>query len=68
VTYTIRVCYDDQGQAPPPGGLPEWSFVWYDTEHEAEEAARDLLKRTEADRAEIRDGHGTIVREVHRPV
>ena len=65
--YTIRICYD-QGPAPPPGGHPEWNFVWYHTEHEAEEAARDLLKRTDADRVEIRDGHETVVREVHRPV
>ena len=65
--YTIRVCYD-QGQAPPPGGHPEWSFAWYATEDEAEEAARDSLKQTDADRVEIRDGHKTVVREVKRPV
>jgi hypothetical protein len=67
VPYTIRVCYD-QGQAPQPGGHPEWSFAWYPTEHEAEGAARDLLKRTDADRVEIRHGQDTVVREVHRPV
>ncbi len=59
--YTIRVCYD-QGEAPPPGGHPEWSFAWYPTEHEAEEAARDLLKRTNADRVEIREGSRKFAR------
>lgn len=63
--YTIRVCYD-QGQVPAPGGRPGWSFAWYQTEHEAEKAARELLKRTNADRVEIRDGQETVVREVHR--
>jgi glutamine amidotransferase-like uncharacterized protein len=66
VPYTIRVCYD-QGQVPSPGSHPEWTFVWYQTEHEAEEAARELLKRTNADRVEIRDGQETVVREVNRP-
>ena len=65
--YTIRVCYD-QGEAPPPGGHSEWTFAGYATEDEAEEAARDLLKRTDADRVEIRHGLETVVREVHRPV
>jgi hypothetical protein len=67
VPYTIRVCYD-QGEAPPPGGHTEWGFVWHQTEHEAEEAARDLLKQTDADHVEIRHGHETVVREVKRPV
>jgi hypothetical protein len=67
VPYTIRVCYD-QGEAPPPGNQPEWAFGLYATEDEAEEAARDLLKRTDADRVEIRHGQGTVVREVKRPI
>jgi hypothetical protein len=65
VPYTIRVCYD---QGPPPGGHHEWGFVWYPIEHEAEEAARDLLQRTSADRVDTRHGQGTVVREVHRSV
>ncbi len=65
--YTIRVCYD-QGQVSPPGGHPEWSFIWYLTEPDAEEAARELLKRTNADRVEIRYGQERVVREVHRPL
>ncbi len=67
MSYTIRVCYD-QGQAPPPGGHSEWNFASYPTEREAEEAARELLKRTDADRVEIRHGQETVVREVQRPV
>jgi hypothetical protein len=67
VPYTIRVCYD-QGEAPPPGGHPEWRFAWYATEEEAERAAFDSLKQTDADRVEIRDGQVTVVREVQRPV
>jgi hypothetical protein len=67
VPYTIRILYD-QGPAPPPGNQPEWGFGLYATEDEAEEAARDLLERTNADRVEIRDGQGTVVREVQRPV
>ncbi len=65
--YTIPILYD-QGEAPPPGGHPEWSFAWYATEDEAEEAARDLLKRTDAERVEIRHGQETVVREVKRPI
>ena len=65
--YTVRVLYD-QGQAPPPGGHTEWGYAWYLSEHDAEEAARDLLKRTNADRVEIRHGPETVVREIHRPI
>jgi hypothetical protein len=67
VPYTIRVLYD-QGQAPPPGGHPEWNFGWYATEDEAPRTAFDSLKQTDADRVEIRDGQETGVREVKRPV
>jgi hypothetical protein len=67
VPYTIRICYD-QGQAPPPGGQPEWTFAWYKTEDEAERAALDSLNQTDADRVEIRDGQETVVREVRRQV
>jgi hypothetical protein len=67
VPYTIRVLYD-QGPAPPPGGPPEWTFGWYATEDEAQRAALDSLKQTNADRVEIRDGHETVVREARRPV
>jgi hypothetical protein len=67
VPYTIRVCYD-QGEAPPPGNQPEWGFGWYQTEHEAQRAAFDSLKQTDADRVEIRYGQETVVREVKRPV
>ncbi len=66
VPYTIRICYD-QGEEPPPGNQPEWDFGWYATEDEAERAAFDSLKQTDADRVEIRDGHETLVREVQRP-
>ncbi len=65
--YTIRICYD-QGEEPPPGNQPEWAFGLYATEDEAERAAFDSLKQTDADRVEIRDGQETVVREVKRPV
>ena len=65
--YTIRVLYD-QGQAPPPGGHPEWTFGWYATAGEAQRTAFDSLKQTDADRVEISYGQETVVREVRRPV
>jgi hypothetical protein len=64
--YTIRACYN-HGQGWPPGGHPEWNFVWYETEQDAEEAARGILKRTKADRVEILYGQETVVRALHRP-
>ena len=55
-------------EEPPPGNQPEWGFGLYATEDEAERAALDSLKQTDADRVEIRDGQETVVRELHRQV
>jgi hypothetical protein len=72
VSYSINVRWD-HGQGPRYGNCEEWGFGWYGSEQAAEEAARDSLQRSNADRVEIWRGseattpRGTIIREIQRP-